>query len=191
MEVLSRRRGNTKLPRPKDSIRGKKWLRRLPSNKPERMQHFLKPPAGTAGTQIVASQLFNEVFVTVDYAMAFFDSGFGRISLAAFATSIESRILWSIVRFARHTSRRFENRISREATVVSSLKRISPPWHSYFSGGAGTSGRRRGSPWKPRISTSSSSRDGPTIVLGMPPCAEPNAPRAVPAKPFSGVCMYV
>jgi hypothetical protein len=56
------------------------------------MQHFLKPAARTAGTQVIAPQLFNEIFVTVDYPVPSFDLGFGRISLAAFATSTESRI---------------------------------------------------------------------------------------------------
>src|ERR1700685_3972576 len=43
----------------------------------------------------------------------------------------------------------------------------------YFSGGAGSSGMRLGSPWKPRISMSSSRSDGEVIVAGMPPLAEP------------------
>lgn len=59
----------------------------------------------------------------------------------------------------------------------------------YFNGGAATSGKRRGSPWNPRTSISSSTNDGATTVLGIPPCADPNAPSAVPANPFEGFCM--
>jgi hypothetical protein len=62
-------------------------------------------------------------------------------------------------------------------------------YYIYFRGGAGTSGRRRGSPWKPRNSISSSSRDGVTTVLGMPPLAAPKAPSAVPANPPWVFCM--
>jgi hypothetical protein len=57
---------------------------------------------------------------------------------------------------------------------------------NYFDaviGGGGMSGSRFASPRAPRTSNSSKSREGATIEAGMPPCAEPNAPRAVPAKP--------
>ena len=53
----------------------------------------------------------------------------------------------------------------------------------------GTSGKRRGSPWKPRISISSSRSEGAVTVVGMPPWAEPKVPSAVPAKPPAGFCM--
>jgi hypothetical protein len=60
----------------------------------------------------------------------------------------------------------------------------------YFNGGGASRGRRRGSPWKPRISTSSSRSEGATTVLGRPPCAaEPKAPSAVPARPSCEFCM--
>jgi hypothetical protein len=40
------------------------------------MQHFLKAPSGAARTQIVSSQLFNQVFIAVNDAAASFYLGF-------------------------------------------------------------------------------------------------------------------
>jgi hypothetical protein len=48
-------------------------LRLLPSNPPERMQHFLKSAAGPARTEIVASELLNELFLAVHDAVAALD----------------------------------------------------------------------------------------------------------------------
>jgi len=48
------------------------------------------------------------------------------------------------------------------------LQRRAGLCHDYFRGGAGTRGKRRGSPWKPRTSPSSSSSDGAVIELDGP-----------------------
>src|SRR5690348_17592038 len=40
-------------------------FRSLPSNRPERRQHFLKPVSRIAWTQIVAAKFFEEFFVTM------------------------------------------------------------------------------------------------------------------------------
>jgi hypothetical protein len=40
------------------------------------MQHFLKAPPGTAGTQIIATQLFDEVLLTVNDPVPFLDLAF-------------------------------------------------------------------------------------------------------------------
>lgn len=53
------------------------------------------------------------------------------------------------------------------------------------SGGAGRSGSRLGSPRAPRTSTSSNSSEGAIMEAGNPLCADPKAPRAVPANPFT------
>jgi len=63
---------------------------------------------------------------------------------------------------------------------------------AYFNaviGGGATSGKRLGSPRAPRTSTSSKSSEGATIDAGNPFCAEPKAPRAVPANPFIWLCI--
>ena len=73
-------------------IRGKKWLRRLPSNWPERIQHFLKFARGTARAQVVATEFLDQLFVAVDYAKAAFDTRLGRETSTAFTASLESRV---------------------------------------------------------------------------------------------------
>jgi hypothetical protein len=44
-------------------------LRRLPSNLLERRQHFLKAAAGATRTEVVAAELFEEFFVSMNYSM--------------------------------------------------------------------------------------------------------------------------
>jgi hypothetical protein len=39
------------------------------------MQHFLKPASGTAGTEVVAPELLEQLLVAVHCAIAAFDSG--------------------------------------------------------------------------------------------------------------------
>jgi hypothetical protein len=52
----------------------------------------LKPASGTARAEIVAPELFDKVFITVNYAVTPFDSSFGGISFAAFTASLERRL---------------------------------------------------------------------------------------------------
>ena len=66
---------------------------------------FLKAPAGVARAQVVPSQLFGEVFVTVDDPVTFLDVGFRGESSAAFTAPLE-----------RRTGGRFRLRISRRAS---------------------------------------------------------------------------
>jgi hypothetical protein len=54
------------------------------------MQHFLKPFSRTAGAGIVASQLFEQFFVTMYDAQATFDLGFGGEALAPFAHDLKT-----------------------------------------------------------------------------------------------------
>ena len=53
------------------------------------MQQFLKPAAGTAGAEVVASELFGELFLTVDDAESFLDAGFRWETSATFARDFE------------------------------------------------------------------------------------------------------
>ena len=66
-------------------IRGKKWFLELPSNRPERMQHFLKAASRAAGAQVVPAQLFAEFLIPVNDAQATFHIRFGREPLATLA----------------------------------------------------------------------------------------------------------
>jgi hypothetical protein len=56
------------------------------------MQHFLKALAGAARAQIVAPQLFSQVFIAMDDPVTFFDVGFRGESSAAFTGPLERRI---------------------------------------------------------------------------------------------------
>jgi hypothetical protein len=56
-------------------------------------------------------------------------------------------------------------------------------------GGSGKTGRRFGSPRAPRTSTSSKRSEGATTAAGRPLCALPKAPSAVPAMPFTWLCI--
>jgi hypothetical protein len=44
------------------------------------MQQFLKPMAGVAGTQVVATELLDEFLVSVDDSIATADMSFGRVT---------------------------------------------------------------------------------------------------------------
>jgi hypothetical protein len=56
------------------------------------MQHFLKAPAGTAGTRILAAKFFCEFFVAMHDPETALDVRFGWESFAALATALERRI---------------------------------------------------------------------------------------------------
>jgi hypothetical protein len=57
------------------------------------MQQFLKPTTRTAGTGIIATEFFEQLFVAVNDADAAFDVGFRRESPSTFAGSFaEKRI---------------------------------------------------------------------------------------------------
>src|ERR1700690_3435856 len=96
-------------------------------------------------------------------------------------------------KLAKRSGGRRHGRRIREHAVYASGRGVLMRFLCYgvtlLKDGAGTSGTRRGSPWKPFISTSSSKSDGGITVLGMPPCAERNAPSAEPAKPPAEFCM--
>jgi hypothetical protein len=55
------------------------------------MQQFLKPTAGIARTWVVATELFEKLFVSVHNAMAAFDPSFRREALLTFARCLETR----------------------------------------------------------------------------------------------------
>jgi hypothetical protein len=44
------------------------------------MQHFLKPMAGAAGTEVVTAEFLEKFLVSVDHAVATADMGFGRVT---------------------------------------------------------------------------------------------------------------
>src|SRR3989442_887683 len=48
------------------------------------MQHFLKPPAGTAEARIVSAELLLQLLAAVDHAVTPLDARFGRIFLTPF-----------------------------------------------------------------------------------------------------------
>ena len=50
----------------------------------------MKQPPGLAGAEVVATELFQQLFVDMDYAGAAFDLGFGRETFAAFAGDLKS-----------------------------------------------------------------------------------------------------
>ena len=69
------------------------------------MQQFLKPATGTAGAEVVATELLDEFFVTVHDAISAFDSGLGRVALPTLARGLETSIgrgVWSCASW--HTS---------------------------------------------------------------------------------------
>ena len=51
----------------------------------------MKPASGTARAEIVAPELFDKVFITVNDAVTPFDPSFGGISFATFTASLERR----------------------------------------------------------------------------------------------------
>jgi hypothetical protein len=53
-------------------------------------QQRLKFAAGAAGAEVVASQLFDQVFVSAHDALATLHFGFGRESLSPFAAALKS-----------------------------------------------------------------------------------------------------
>jgi hypothetical protein len=55
------------------------------------MQQILKAPARAAGTQVVASELFDQHLVCADDSKTTLDFGFGGISFAAFTAPLERR----------------------------------------------------------------------------------------------------
>jgi len=67
----------------------KKWLRRLPSNKPDCIQHFLKAPSGAARAQVVPPQFFAEFFVAVNDPAAALDLGLRGEASAALTAARE------------------------------------------------------------------------------------------------------
>ena len=54
------------------------------------MQHFLKPASRAADARIVSAELFDQLFVAVDDAVAALDVRLGRITGAAFARARKS-----------------------------------------------------------------------------------------------------
>jgi len=62
----------------------------LPSKLPFSRQHRLKLPPGSARTQVVPSQLFDQFFFSVNYAVAALHVRFGRESLPALTASFKS-----------------------------------------------------------------------------------------------------
>jgi hypothetical protein len=55
------------------------------------MQHFLKTPSRTTGTRIVASQFFDQFFVTVDNPIAAFNVRFGWIAVPPLTRPLEKK----------------------------------------------------------------------------------------------------
>jgi hypothetical protein len=54
------------------------------------MQQFLKPATGTAGAEVVATELLDEFLVTVHDAISAFDAGFGGETLSTLARCLET-----------------------------------------------------------------------------------------------------
>jgi hypothetical protein len=54
------------------------------------MQQRLKPAAGVAGARIVATELFEKLFVPVHNAVSALDPGFGREALPTLARDLET-----------------------------------------------------------------------------------------------------
>ena len=88
-------------------IRGKKWFLELPSNRPERMQHFLKAASRAAWAEIVPAQLFAEFLVPMNDAHATFHLRFGWETLATFAGDFEAGV-FMIMCVVCHTASSFE-----------------------------------------------------------------------------------
>src|SRR5206468_4183367 len=66
--------------------------RRPPSYSPDFMQHVLKAAAGTAGAEVVAAELFGQLFVAVDNALSPFDRRFRWESPPPFAYRLKSSV---------------------------------------------------------------------------------------------------
>jgi hypothetical protein len=49
------------------------------------MQHFLKPARGAAGAEVIAAELFEQLFVAVHDPLAALDARLGRIAFPALA----------------------------------------------------------------------------------------------------------
>ena len=71
-------------------IRGKKLFRFVPSNLPERRQHFLKAASRTARAEIIATELLVKLFGPVNDSVASFHLCFGWETFATFAGNFES-----------------------------------------------------------------------------------------------------
>jgi hypothetical protein len=56
----------------------------------------LKQPRGTARTQIIAAEFFDQLFVAVDDAVAAFDGRFGREAFASLAHDLKSKVRFRI-----------------------------------------------------------------------------------------------
>jgi hypothetical protein len=70
-------------------------LRSLPSKRPERRQHFLKAPSGTARTQVVAPELLDQLLVAMHDAVAAPYLRFGGIALASAYARFRKDGSWS------------------------------------------------------------------------------------------------
>jgi len=55
------------------------------------MQQFLKPTAGIARAWVVATELFEKLFVSAHNAVTAFDSGFRREALLTFTRRLETK----------------------------------------------------------------------------------------------------
>jgi hypothetical protein len=55
------------------------------------MQHFLKPPRGSARAWVVATEALEELLVAVHDAVTALDVGLGRETVAPFAGALESK----------------------------------------------------------------------------------------------------
>ena len=76
----------------------------MPSYDPVFKQHFLKTTSRTTGARIVAAELLNQFFVTVDDPETAFDVRFRRKPLAALTAALERRIGWCSFDCAWYTS---------------------------------------------------------------------------------------
>jgi len=71
------------------------------------MQHRLKPKARAAWTWVIATQLFNELFVPIHDAIAALDLSFGREALPAFASYLKTSVgRGGSCMYAWHTSKK-------------------------------------------------------------------------------------
>jgi hypothetical protein len=61
------------------------------------MQQFLKPTAGSARAWIIATELFEQFFVSMNHSAPALDLGFGREALLTLACDLETRIDWGSV----------------------------------------------------------------------------------------------
>ncbi len=69
----------------------------------ERRQQWLKAPPGSAWAPVLASKLFDELFVAVNNAYTAFYLRFRRIAVAAFTARFETKMRFHTYAFARCT----------------------------------------------------------------------------------------